>query len=67
MELAELKEKSVADLNELMKEQSVLLRDYRFKVASGQMKTFNKISEAKKIVARIQTILTQRSGAAGAK
>jgi ribosomal protein L29 len=67
MELAELKEKSVADLNVLMKEQSVLLRDYRFKVASGQMKTFNKISEAKKIVARIQTILTQRSGAAGTK
>jgi len=67
MELAELKEKSVADLNELMKEQSALLRDYRFKVASGQMKTFNKISEAKKIVARIQTILTQRSSAADTK
>jgi ribosomal protein L29 len=67
MKLAELKEKSVADLNELMKEQAVLLRDYRFKVASGQMKTFNKISEAKKIVARIQTILTQRSGEDSAK
>lgn len=67
MELAELKEKSVADLNELLKEQSALLRDYRFKVASGQLKTFNKISEAKKIVARIQTILTQRNDAANTK
>ena len=67
MELAELKEKNVADLNELIKEQTALLRDYRFKVASGQMKTFNKISEAKKTVARIKTILTQRSGTADAK
>ncbi|MFA5127758.1 MAG: 50S ribosomal protein L29 [Patescibacteria group bacterium] len=67
MELAELKEKSVAELNELLKEQSASLRDHRFKVASGQMKTFNKISEAKKIVARIQTILTQRSIAADTK
>jgi ribosomal protein L29 len=67
MELAELKEKNAAELNELLKEQSALLRDYRFKVASGQMKTFNKISEAKKIVARIQTILTQRSIAADTK
>ena len=62
MDYAELKDKTEAELKELLAEQASMLRDYRFKVGVGQMKAFAKIQEAKKTAARIRMILKARAG-----
>jgi ribosomal protein L29 len=61
MKYAELKEKTDAELKELLATESAALREFRFKIGVGQMKAFHKIAEAKKTVAQIQTILKERA------
>ncbi|MFH1225868.1 MAG: 50S ribosomal protein L29 [bacterium] len=61
MEIKELKIKSDAELAKLVLEWQDKLRDWRFRVGAEQIKNVREIREAKKTVARIKTLLKQRS------
>jgi ribosomal protein L29 len=61
MDFADIKTKNTAELKSLLAEKADELRDMRFKLQSQQLKTVNKISEAKKMVARISMILTAKA------
>ncbi|NOY61836.1 MAG: 50S ribosomal protein L29 [Gammaproteobacteria bacterium] len=62
MNISELREKSVSDLNgELM----ALLREQfnlRMQNGSGQLSTPHKLKEARRNIARIKTIIGEKSG-----
>lgn len=62
MKASELKEKSVAELNEqlleLLKEQFNL----RLKKASGQLNQTHLAKQTRKDIARIKTVLNQKAG-----
>ncbi len=60
MKYSELKEKSVGELNSLLKISRERLRDLRFKVASKQLKNIRKIREEKKLIARILTLFKEK-------
>lgn len=60
MDFEEIKTKNVAELRALLNEQANLLRELRFKFQNQQLKTVNKISQAKKTVARINTVLSAK-------
>lgn len=61
MELADLKNKNVKDLNELLSEQRDLLRELRFKASENQLKNVRLIRKARLLIAQILTLLTQKS------
>lgn len=61
MKFKELKEKSPAELNSLIKLAREKLRDLRFKVASKQLKNVREVREEKKTIARILTLLKEKS------
>lgn len=60
MEFDELKNKSTEELAQLLKSQAALLRELRFKSANQQLKTHGKFNEAKKSIAQIRALLTDR-------
>ncbi len=59
MDFSELKNKTRKELNELLAEQKNELRQLRFKIQSQQLKQVNKVKIVKKIIARINTLLTK--------
>ena len=63
MKFKELKEKSPAELNRLLKAGREKLRDLRFRVASKQLKNVREVREEKKTLARIETLLKAKSEA----
>ncbi len=57
MDFKELKTKSVLELNKLLPEYREKIRDLRFSVSAKQLKNIRELRMAKKIVARILTLL----------
>ncbi|MCK5415952.1 50S ribosomal protein L29 [Candidatus Parcubacteria bacterium] len=60
MNFKELKKKKESELHNLLAESRDKLRELRFKDANKQLKTVNKISELKKVIAKILTILNEK-------
>ena len=60
MKSAELKEKTVQDLEKLLSETKESLRTLRFKASERQLATVNKISNQRRLIARINTVLTNK-------
>ena len=60
MEFKELKNKSLKELNELLKKNREVLRDLRFKVSAKQLKNIKEISQVKKVIARILTLINKQ-------
>ena len=59
MNYTEIKEKSVSELNDLLKEKKVLLFTLRQKLRTMQLTNPNEIGEVKKEIARIKTALNE--------
>lgn len=63
MKAAELREKSVEELNATLLE---LLRDqfnYRIQLTTGQLAQSHLLKQTRKDIARVKTLLTQKAGA----
>ncbi len=56
MKIKELREKSINELNILIKESKEKLAKLRFSLSNRQLKNYNKISQIKKDIARAKTI-----------
>ena len=61
--LEEIREKSAADLNEELVSLKKELFNLRFQSAVGKLENTDRISKAKKAIARMKTVLTQRANA----
>ncbi len=61
MDIKEIKEKSDHQLLMMIKENSEKLKKLRFSLSSGQLKNYNEINQVKKIIARVKTVLKERS------
>ena len=59
-ELAELKEKTTAELDTDLKTKKSELFNLRFQLATGQLQNTAAISACKRDIARVKTILRQR-------
>lgn len=57
MDFAELKGKTLAELQKLLAESRERLRELRFKVANGQLKDVREIRELRRSIAQILTKL----------
>lgn len=62
--LEELRSQSVADLNAQLVEAKKELFNLRFQNATNQLANTSRIKEVKKNIARIKTIITEKSNAA---
>lgn len=60
MKYTELKEKSIDELNAMLKEKKVLLFTLRAKLKTMQLSNPNEIKETRRDIARIQTAITSR-------
>jgi len=60
MKLQELRKKTIVDLNKLLQENREVIRELRFKVTNKQLKNIRQIREAKKLQAKIMTILSEK-------
>lgn len=58
MNYTDLKEKSLQELNELLKEKKVLLFELKAKLKTMQLTNTSELRVAKKDIARIQTAIT---------
>lgn len=58
MNYTDLKDKSVAELNELLKEKKVLLFELNVKLRTMQQTNTSELRAVKKDIARIQTAIT---------
>ena len=61
MKIKELKEKPLNELNKLLKESQDKLREMNFKVSQRQLKNVRELRRTKRMVARIFTLLKQKS------
>ena len=61
MNIKELREKTDAQLANLLKEHQSSLRDLRFGIRNGQLKQVSKVGQTKKTIAQILTIQHQRA------
>ena len=61
MDTKELKQRSDKELNELVASLREKLRGFRFDVAADSLKDVREIRDAKKILARALTIMTERA------
>ncbi|MEF9894373.1 MAG: 50S ribosomal protein L29 [Clostridia bacterium] len=59
-ELKELMEKSNAELDTTLKDKKAELFNLRFQLATGQLQNTMTISECRKDIARVKTIIRQR-------
>lgn len=57
MDIADLKQKSTAELHRILREKRDELRELRFKVHEGQLKQMDKIKKVKKDIARVLTVI----------
>ena len=62
--LEDLRNKSVADLNEDLVAAKKELFNLRFQNATNQLENTGRITEVRKNIARIQTVITQKAKAA---
>ena len=60
MKLDELRNKTVEELTDLLKEIRVKLVNVRFKISVNQLKTVHEVKDYRKLVSRILTILKER-------
>ncbi len=60
MKITEIREKTSAELAELLKEQKKELFNLRFQHAINQLDNPQKIVEAKKTIAKILTVITEK-------
>ncbi len=60
MKFKELKNKSTNELNKILGELRNSLRDMKFKVSSNQLKNIREIRVAKKTIARVLLLLTEK-------
>jgi len=60
MDYIEIKNKNAAELQELLKENRVVLGKLRFDLADNSLKDVSRISKTKKEIARILTELSQK-------
>ena len=67
MDFADLKNKSIKELQELLTEKRHELRELRFKVGEKQLKNVHNIRVARVLVARILTLLKSREKEAAKK
>ncbi len=58
MTYSDIKEKSLQELNELLKEKKVLLFELKAKLKTMQLTNTSELSVAKKDIAKIQTAIT---------
>ncbi len=58
MNYTDLKEKSLTELNELLKEKKVLLFELKAKLKTMQLTNTSELRVAKKEIAKIQTAIT---------
>ena len=58
MNYTDIKEKSLTELNELLKEKKVLLFELRLKLKTMQLTNTSELRAVKKDIARIQTAIT---------
>lgn len=59
-ELKELKEKTTAELDTQLKDKKAELFNLRFQLATGQLQNTMAISNCKRDIARVKTIIRQR-------
>ncbi len=64
MKFIDIKEKNVAELNELLKEKKLLLFKLRSKLKTMQLSNPNEIKEVRRDIARINTAITANSNKA---
>jgi len=57
VKVGELRQKSGTELKKILQQKRERLRTFRFNLASGKIKNVREISEIKKDIARILTIL----------
>jgi len=57
MKIKELKQKTIKEMHDLLKENREKLRVFRFDMKAGKVKNVKTISKLKKDIARILTIL----------
>ncbi len=60
MKIEELRSKKIDELQTLLREQEENLNDLRFKISVNQLKTVNEVSDTRKMIARILTILKEK-------
>lgn len=60
MDFAELKNKSVKELQELLGELGAEARSLRFRALSRELKQVHQVDNVRKTIARIKTILKQK-------
>jgi len=61
MKIKELKDKPLGELEKMLNEEREKLRALRFAVSTSQENKVRTIREARKTIARIQTLLTQNA------
>jgi len=61
MNIKEIKEKSDRQLLAMIRENSEKLKKLRFSLSSRQLKNYNEVKQVKKIIARVKTVLKERS------
>jgi large subunit ribosomal protein L29 len=61
MKAQELRKKSDSELQKILQQKRERLQNLRFDLASGRVKNVREIREIKKDIARILTILNERS------
>jgi large subunit ribosomal protein L29 len=57
MKIKELKQKSENELQKMLQESREKLREFRFKIASKQLKKVREVRSGKKLIAKILTLL----------
>jgi len=60
MKIREIRAKSTQELKEMYEDLTQKLRDFNFKLASGQLKDVREVRKTKKTIARILTVLKER-------
>jgi len=61
MKIKELRQKSKDDLNKILQDNKEKMRQIRFDLSSGKVKNVREINKIKKDIARILTILNEKS------
>ena len=60
MKTEELRAKNIEELKEILATQKEKLSELSFKISVNQLKTVNEVSDTRKLIARISTILQEK-------
>jgi len=60
MKIKEIKEKSIDELNKILRENRDKLRELNFSVSQNQLKNVREVRKYKKTVARVLTVLNEK-------